>query len=79
MYLTNIFQSIFDFGKFLSLINDQHKEPRRYKCSIDGLEEVKRVRRELKQIDRDSNFGFDYSLKLICIDNCKIPGMRQPG
>ena len=49
-------QAKFDVGKFLSLINDQHKETRRYKCSKDGLEEVKRVKRELKQIDRDANF-----------------------
>ena len=48
---------VFDVGKFLSLINDQHQEVRRYKCNEDGLEEVKEVKKELKQIDRDSNFG----------------------
>ena len=44
------------------MINDQHQEARTYKCSKDGLEEIKRVKRELKEIDRAANYGFDFTL-----------------
>ena len=53
------FQKIFDVEKFLSLINEQHQEERTYKCGKDGLEELKRVKNELKEIGRASNFGLD--------------------
>jgi hypothetical protein len=44
-------------GKFLSIINKQHSESRTYKCSADALQEVKVVKKKLKSIDEESNFG----------------------
>lgn len=50
-------QDDFDVGKFLSIINKQHSESRTYKCSADALQEVKVVKKKLKSIDEESNFG----------------------
>lgn len=48
---------MFDVDKFLKIINDQHQEPRRYNCDEEGLEAVKRVKKELDEIDESSNYG----------------------
>ena len=50
-------QDDFDVGKFLSIINKQHSESRTYKCSANALQEVKEVKKKLKSIDEQSNFG----------------------
>lgn len=62
MRMRKYLQINFDVDKFLSVINDQHIEARTYKCSKDGLEEIKRVKSEIKVIDRAANYGYDSTL-----------------
>lgn len=47
----------FDVFSFLKKINEVHSIPRTYHCSQGGLEEVKGIKKELKKIDKISNFG----------------------
>ena len=51
-------QASFDVRRFLDIINAQHQEPRKYKCTDDAIETLKQVEKKLQEIDEASNFGY---------------------